>query len=182
MSSLSHRRYLAAALLRLCPLLGLLLFTGCSLFGSDDRAEIQFAIPRAGLVADNLLSLRAGEGEHALTITTIDFGPAEQTTTGYATPGYETATRGTLGVSFELQTSGGEPIATGQFDVDLREDWRWSVILQAGSAELDPTEGCFGCFGYRAFAVDEKAQGAAADADSVYVVLGGNYISDPVTY
>jgi hypothetical protein len=174
-------RICSTTVLRLCPLLGLLLLAGCSLLGSDDRAEIRFVIPPAGLLADNALTLRVGEGPPALTVTSGDFRPAEQTTTGYATPPYETATCGTLGVSFELQTPGGQQVATGHFDVDLRADWRWNVILQAGSAERDPTEGCLGCLGYRAFAVEENA-GGAAGVDSIYVVLGGNYISDPVIY
>jgi hypothetical protein len=109
-------------MLRLCPLLGVLPLVGCSLLGSDDRAEIRFAIPPAGLLADNVLTLRVGEDAHALTVTSGDFRPAEQTTTGCATPPYETGTRGTLGVLFELQTPGGQRVAARQFDVDLRAD------------------------------------------------------------
>lgn len=171
-------------MLRLFLLLGLLfVLSGCSLFQGDEHAEVQFAISRSGLLAENTLALRARDGERTLTISNTDFGPKEQITTGYATPAYETATQGALEVAFDLRTQSGQPISAGRFAVDLRKDWRWSVILWADSAEANPTEGCFGCSGYHAFAIDQSLlDDSAAGKDSVYVVLGGNYISEPVIY
>lgn len=168
--------------------LGLLLVvlvvgSGCSLFGSDERAEVQIAIPRTGLLDQAPLTLRLNEDGRTWEIHGSDFGPQAQTVTGYATPSYETGTDGTLDISFRLGRQEDPPIATGTLAVDLREDWRWSVFLLADSATADPTKGCMGCIRYHSFEIDQSMlDDTTAGTDSVYAVLSGNGISDPVVY
>lgn len=48
------------------------------------------------------------------------------------------------------------------------------------SATTDPKFECFGCLGSQAFPLIAEYQ--APDRDSIWVVWGGNSISDPVIY
>jgi len=93
-------------------------------------------------------------------------------------PERATRTRGDLLVSFRVHDTAQGPVATGSVTIPLRNDWRWRVDFI--NATEDPVLLCFGCAGSRAFALPPTHR--APGFDSLWVVWGGNSISDPVIY
>jgi hypothetical protein len=87
---------------------------------------------------------------------------------------FDTQGHGTLSGQVWL-VAGHDTMATGTFDVPLREDWRWGVDIFV--ADSNPMRYCFGCFGSRSFKAAPSAPG-----DSLFLVWGGNSISNPVIY
>ena len=85
-------------------------------------------------------------------------------------------------ISFSFLNESSE-LSDGEFELELREDWHWSVNFQIGSADYNPLNQCFGCQFYESFKLNSIAlSNQETEADSLYVVLGGNYISEPVIY
>lgn len=155
--------------------------TSCSVFGTDDKkAETQFSVD-SDLLSNQTLYINFTDSDNSKSFSNQDFQKRENPTTGeLATPIIETATDGKLTVEFQLLDSETEQkISEGDFKLDLKEDWRYSFYILSDSAEADPTEGCFGCGGYFSFAysIDNSSS-----EDSLYVVWGGNSISNPVEY
>lgn len=120
------------------------------------------------------VTIAFSDGGRRRVVTGEDF---EGTTGRVDTREYETRRSGTLRVEVEVAPSGA-PIASGEVEIPLRSDWRWNVQLHRG--ERNPVDTCFGCAGYEAFAVAESARDSPAD--SLWVVWGGNSISNPVVY
>ncbi len=89
-----------------------------------------------------------------------------------------TGTSGEIEVSFFIADSTGEMAASGVVTLPLEEDWEWHVTFT--NSERDPTRFCWGCRGRQAFALSPSI--ARSDADSLWVVWGGNFISHPVYY
>ena len=95
-----------------------------------------------------------------------------------STPEVETATSGPdLQVSYTLENAD-VFLSGGTVSLPRRSDWRWHVTLSAATS--DPQEGCFGCFGAMAFPLAQSFR--PVERDSIWVVWGGNSISDPVIY
>ena len=87
-----------------------------------------------------------------------------------------------MNVSFSFLNESSE-LSDGEFELELREDWQWSVNFQIDSADYNPLNECFGCQFYESFDLNPEAlTNSETEADSLYVVLGGNYISEPVIY
>jgi hypothetical protein len=91
---------------------------------------------------------------------------------------FETGTSGTFSIDFTLLLDGAGTTTTGTVALPLRGDWRWGVDLIL--SEEDPTATCFGCMGRLAFDVD-PVMGYPATM-KLWVVWGGNSISNPVVY
>jgi hypothetical protein len=89
------------------------------------------------------------------------------------TPERDIGTRGNVEVAFRLEVAG-TTLSEGRVTLPLRPDWRWSV--QVISATSDPAEACSGCFGSKAFPLEPAYRGP--DRDSVWLLWGGNSISD----
>lgn len=153
------------------------LFLAGDCYDSDLRALVDFALfpthPTAGVDPDRV-TIRFDDGSGVRTVTGEDFTGSPQRVD---TREFRTRTSGTLTVDVTL-ADGSEQIAAGRVEIPLRPDWGWSVHLHRGDA--NPVERCFGCFGYRAFALAEAHR--ATPADSLWVVWGGNSISNPVIY
>jgi hypothetical protein len=95
-----------------------------------------------------------------------------------STPEVETATSGPdLDVSYRLE-SAGTVLSTGTVALPRKSDWHWSVTIWA--ATTSPEEGCFGCFGSRAFALADGFR--PLERDSIWLVWSGNSINDPGIY
>lgn len=80
-------------------------------------------------------------------------------------------------VAYKLATA--EVTASdGTISLPARSDWSWGVDITIDS--LNPTRFCFGCMGSQSFPLDARFRRNARD--SVWVVWGGNSISNPVIY
>jgi hypothetical protein len=94
------------------------------------------------------------------------------------TPEVETRTSGPdLQVSYIINNAD-QVVSVGEVTLPRRSDWRWHVSIAA--ATTDPQEGCFGCFGSKAFALAQSFR--APQRDSIWLVWSGNSISDPAIY
>ena len=90
---------------------------------------------------------------------------------------FSTATSGSLRFGYRAVSST-TIVSEGSVEVPLREDWRYGFDIFVDS--LDPRRGCFGCMGARAFPLAAGFRRSAKD--SVWIVWGGNSISNPAVY
>jgi hypothetical protein len=158
------------------------LLSSCSVSGTDDKkAEIQFSVEN-DLLSDQTLNATFTDGDNTNSFSNVDFQTRDNATTGeLASPIVETTSSGKLTVEFRLMDSETEQLNSGgNFQLDLKEDWRYSIYILTDSAEADPIGGCFGCNGYYSF--DYINNSSSVHNDSLYVVWGGNSISTPVEY
>ncbi|MFO7798705.1 MAG: hypothetical protein R6V22_02975 [Rhodohalobacter sp.] len=157
-----------------------LFISGCSLFGSDEEpAEILFTVQNFS--ADEL-SITTTGSKSGLNITKSNFtGNGDDRLPG-STESFSTDNEGTMTVNFSFLNENSE-LSEGDFEIELREDWQWSVNFQIDSADYNPLDTCFGCQFYESFELNPMAlSNSETEADSLYVVVGGNYISEPVIY
>lgn len=154
---------------------------GCSVFGgSSQPAEIRFTIQNFDM---DKITIQTNDGSRSIQIDRNDFAGTENRPVPGSTDWYRTATKGTIHISIELANEDGEQFSSGEFELDLKKDWRWGVSLRAGDKDFDPLFGCFGCITYYTFEINKDAiQNDSQRSDSLYVIVGGNYISDPVEY
>ena len=89
-----------------------------------------------------------------------------------------TGSSGTMHITVALYSAAGKTETTGSLDLSLRKDWRWGVDIFI--QEHDPTEYCFGCFGVKSYELDPVL--GYDDEVRLYIVWGGNSISNPVDY
>ena len=160
-------------------LVGLCSFlVGCSLFGEDD-ARVRFRISQSEIITSNEFEVTFSDGRSQRRLSTEDF-PVDSTPTRY----FDTAASGSLRVAFALNQPDGDRLANGNLQLDLREDWKWSVRFRADSASHDPLRDCMGCFGYRSFPIDTTAleEEYPSSPDSIYVVWGGNTLDNDRVY
>lgn len=158
----------------LVALIPAILAGGCE--SEDPRALLGFTLfPTADQGLDPAaVAIRFDDGRSRGTVTGEDFSGTDGR---LATREFETRTSGTLRVDVTVR-DGAEEIAEGGVEIPLRPDWRWGVSLSVD--DDDPADTCFGCFGSAAFAVAESHR--RSPSDSLWVVWGGNSISDPVVY
>jgi hypothetical protein len=146
------------------------------LVGCGDSAKIS-AEARLGAPLDvAMLSVTVRDRDRGWTWQGNDFH-STQTQPTPTTDERDTHTNGSAEVSFRLEESGAV-LSEGSVSLPLRADWRWGVSVIAQT--IDPREGCFGCVGSMAFPLAPSHR--APDRDSIWVVWGGNSISDPVVY
>jgi len=163
------------------PILFLSLFiSGCSLFGSDEEpAKILFTVQNFS--ADEVSITTTGT-KPGLNISKNDFSGNDGEHFPGSTKSFSTDNDGLMTVMFSFLNENSE-LSQGDFEIELREDWQWSVNFQINTADYNPLDGCFGCQFYESFVLDSEAlSNPETEADSLYVVVGGNYISEPVVY
>ena len=142
--------------------------------GPDARLSVSAPVPPP-LTLD-MLTVTVRDGQRVWEWHGSDF----RTTSGNATPHtpeIATRTSGDAEVRFRLQ-AGEEVVSEGAIILPLRQDWRWGVDIH--SATTDPKLQCFGCVGSRAFALAPAYR--SVNRDSIWLVWGGNSISNPVVY
>lgn len=144
------------------------------LAGCGEQASVSYAFFEDPGFEVELLVVEFTDGRRTVRLTGSDFDPDGNRRD---TREYATRTTGRLETRFWL-VHGVDTLSRGQFDLDLRPDFRWNVNFSRESE--DPTATCFGCFGRLAFELAPELQGVPAD--SVWVVWGGNSISSPVVY
>lgn len=156
---------------KLIPLL-ILALSAC---GEDARISISAQLDPP--LTMEMLTVRVIDVNRVISFTGADFvtdanHPTPTTTeVGTATSGPD------LQVSYALENAD-VFLSGGTVTVPRRSDWRWHVTLSA--ATTGPQEGCFGCFGSMAFPLAQSFR--PPERDSIWVVWGGNSISDPAIY
>jgi hypothetical protein len=157
----------------LTGLLGLILtLTACG-----DDARISLSAVLAPPLSLDMLTVTLKDRDRLFTWHGADFSARPEN----ATPSTRDQDIFTSGPDLELQyrlESGGEVLSSGSITLPRRQDWSWGVTIWARTT--DPLEGCFGCFGSAAFSLAQAFR--AVDRDSVWLVWGGNSISNPVVY
>ena len=148
-----------------------------ALAGCGEEARISASAVLAPPLAPSMLTVTVRDRDREIEWTAAAF----RVTSANATPSTPEATLGTSGpdlpVAFRLE-SAGAVLSAGTVTLPRRRDWRWNVTVQ--SATTDPKFECFGCVGSQAFPMAAAYQ--APHRDSIWVVWGGNSISDPVIY
>jgi hypothetical protein len=169
-----NRRGMACALVSLLLILAL----AASTLHAGRRDHALISVGHTGGEYWNRLSLR-------IEITTKgrawEFKQSDlrRESNGHMTTGeVETPLTGTAFVRFWVQGTDGTTVSEGLVELPLKPDWRWEVIL--GPSIKDPLEGCFGCFGSKAFPLHAAYRFTAEE--SFWVSWGGNSIKHPVVY
>ncbi|MBD3616716.1 MAG: hypothetical protein HUJ22_09085 [Gracilimonas sp.] len=155
--------------------LSILLLSGCSELsnnGKEKSSEVEFVFnnstadtPDFDVVFNDNGSTLLHRSQFSQDNSQLSAGP------------FETVQSGSLDVEIILLKDK-LPRSFGELSLPLKKDWRYRVIFQIVSG--DPTEGCLGCLGYKSFAIDSTFK--SNPDDSLYIVWGGNSISDPVDY
>lgn len=149
-----------------------LLFCACG-----DEARVKVGFHEHGDLTVSMLRVSIRDGFHSYELEPADFNSNGESQP-YHSPELSTPTKGTLRFAFALVEPSGDTVSSGAVDLPLRRDWSYFIDIQADST--DPTRFCFGCQGSRPFQLSPEYRQPAFD--SIYVVWGGNYISDPVMY
>jgi hypothetical protein len=147
----------------------------CSIF-SPDEAKVSVEFWETAGLPHTMLRVTVSDPWRQTTFDAGDFRRVDASTQ-YLSPTIATAKSGTLTVRYELRDAAGVASA-GDVQLPLRSDWVYNVSIRPDTS--DRLRLCFGCAGYRAFAIDARYQ--SPQADSVYVVWGGNSIKHPVVY
>jgi len=157
-----------------------LLISGCTLFNSDEeQAEILFTVQN---FSPDELSITTSGSKTGLDISKNDFSGDGANPIPRTTKNFSTDNSGSMTVMFSFLNDNSK-LTDGEFEIELREDWRWRVIFLISSADYNPLEGCFGCQFYESFELNTDALNSEdVEADSLYIVVGGNFISQPVDY
>jgi hypothetical protein len=157
--------------MRISPLL-LIVFAAAA---CGDRSEVEFAFrtsPAPDVTLD-LVRLRFSDGGITRTLTSRDFHAPTQFDTPRSAR-FATRHEGTLSVEV-LLARGSDTIGAGSATIPLKRDWRWGVEVFV--TNVNPIHQCFGCFGSQSFPA-----ATARGGDSLFIVWGGNSISNPVVY
>lgn len=143
---------------------------GCTTAGDDAHVTVHYS--QGGQLSRELLTVTITDPAGSRTLRASDIGASWNDGRRLST-----ATSGPLRVAFRF-AAGSVVASEGAVEVPLRMDWGYDFTLSVDS--LDPTRLCIGCMGRRAFALDPAYRASARD--SVWLVWGGNYLSNPVIY
>jgi hypothetical protein len=151
---------------------GVLALSAC---GEEARISASADLPPPLAVA--MLTVSVQDDQRVISWSGTDF-QSRPSNPSPTTPEVNIKTAGPdLGVTHRLE-SDGVLLSTGSVTLPRKSDWRWHVSIQVATA--NPLEVCFGCEGAQAFALVEEFR--VSEQDSVWVVWGGNSISEPVIY
>ena len=115
---------------------------------------------------DLAIEVQAGDTLHP--VSGSDLRPSDE----YGQPHSEWLDIPAEGAVIVRFTLGSE--SDGEVVIEARPDWEWEV--QFHIATTDPFDQCFGCVGSEAFPLNSR------EDVHLYVVWGGNSISDPVVF
>jgi hypothetical protein len=145
---------------------------GCS----EDRALVQVKFYKDTLLTKDMITITIDDGESRWRFGTSCL---HSYLGAWSSPELETKNAGTLLVKYQCKDPEGALVSAGQLKLGLRKDWRWGIDIF--HREQNPYHMCMGCFGYESFPILNPAY-MSSDSDSVFVVWGGNSISNPVEY
>jgi hypothetical protein len=152
----------------------ILLTAACTACSHDARLTIKSHL--VGPLTTGMLTITVKDGTRSWTWTGRDF--ATGTEDGVpATPAMHTGTSGDALVTFEVR-NGEDVLSSGALTLPLQDDWEWTLDFAARTT--DPRMNCLGCQGAEAFPIAEPFR--TAPRDSLWLVWGGNSLSNPVLY
>ena len=152
---------------------------GCEIFETEDESTIKFGTIKNQVLNKGTISIVAFDNSEKWNFSgKIDSNYANGSYS-WESQNYGTSTNGNVIILFEIKDDANSIISRGEFSIPLKEDWAWTVDISHSS--LDPMVGCFGCFGSKSFSILDSAY-INNDNDSIFVVYGGNSISNPVIY
>ncbi len=143
------------------------------------RAKISFRNDVNQFISLDMLDVLVSKNGHERHFTTDDFGL--ENVTGY----FATGTSGEI-TAFVKIRDGDITVAEGSITNQLIEDYSLNIIIVLSAVR--PDYGCFGCGRYAGFPIDPAYidstvfDGEVAKFDSMYIMLAGNWITNPVDY
>ena len=158
-------------------MLGLAVVCICCTKNYGARARVHLI--KDSLLTPSMLQVAVSDGRSTWCFESQDFGVDAMFAGAWSSAEMKTRTSGTLAIQFSFRDTLGQVVSQGEVAIPLRGDWRWSIDLFRASE--DPIQKCFGCVDSRAFVILDSTFVGSKD-DSVFVVWGGNFISDPVVY
>jgi hypothetical protein len=155
----------------LAPFIGLALLAACS---PDARMNAMLYLNDP--ITPSMVTVTVEDGTRRWTWTGSDFATSPESAMP-VTPWMHTSTSGDARVSFELR-DGDAVVSTGSIILPLQDDWQWGVDLMVRST--NPMMGCLGCTDAVAFPIADAYR--TESRDSLWLVWGGNSISNPLIY
>lgn len=140
-----------------------------------EESRVQFGVQGDVETLRPLLTVTATAGDWSVVVNGHEIGTPESPhhSREFRTPG-----TGTLRIEAVLKRPGEAVLTTGVIELEIRDDWIWGVDIFL--TDEDPTRTCFGCIGYKSFAIPEGL--TEEPQDSLFMVWGGNSISNAVVY
>jgi len=91
---------------------------------------------------------------------------------------FSTAHSGNIHIDFALLNGGVASSTRGSLELPLQHDWGWGVDFWV--SDTNPITMCFGCMGSLEFPLDSAL--GYDPSMKLYILWGGNSISNPVEY
>ena len=153
--------------------------TGCGIFETEEESIIKFGVRKNEVLKNDKISVVITGNANPFSINGKLNNNAAIGSFAWESEKYQTANSGTVMMKFELKTELNKLISKGEISIPLKKDWIWSVDVHHSS--MNPMLVCFGCFGSKSFPILDSAY-INNDTDSIFVVYGGNSISNPEIY
>lgn len=142
--------------------------------GNEDGSRVSFTFYEEQGFSADLLVVEFSDGWKGHRLIGADFGGTGGRRDAGAFP---TRTAGRLLTSFWM-IQGTDTLSSGELELDLIADWEWNISFFR--SDRDPSLMCFGCLGSAAYGLESALQ--TMPGDSLWLVWGGNSISDPVVF
>ena len=143
------------------------IFAGCS----DEDSEVRVTLANCSdwaLCPDFHVTVSDGLWDYAFILNESKKSAGPVSTIG----------SGTLKIDVSIRVDGTETQTNGTIELPLKKDWRWGVYLFI--QEKDPISDCCGCMGSESHDLDPIL--GYGGNERLYIVWGGNSISNPVDY
>ena len=157
----------------------LILLLGCITNDNDELSLAQVRLVKDTLITKNMISVSISDGRSKWRFHSEDFEHNPNYIMAWCAPEIETRTEGLLVLQFYLRDPNGGIVSNGQIELPLKGDWRWGINIW--HEHRNPYFACWGCAGYKSFPI-LRSECKTSEKDSVFVVWGGNSISNPVWY
>lgn len=152
----------------------ILIASGC---GDDKDARLQLNLINPSFSIDNII-VTAKDGGLTRVLDSDNF---RVNGSGYKSDWINTRKSGKIDISFRIWdgiSRSTDPDLEGSLELELKPDWYWSIDFVV--AESNPALYCMGCSGSVGFELPSPLQ--SEQGDSLFLIWGGNSISNPVIY
>ena len=155
-------------------LLFIIFFSGCSLFDEEKDAQVEFRLENNSMYEGELpIRIDFSSPSQSENLTASDFSG-----TKFFVGPYKTATSGTLKIVVQLLYTNDKVEVSETVKLPLKSDWKYGITVAVGPT--NPINLCFGCQASKAVAINSKLN--FPETDSLFIVWGGNSISNPVDF